>query len=51
MNSNGRTSGGGSGGGASLVAMINPSSPNAATMGAKHQLGSSLVTGNVMISQ
>lgn len=49
MHTNGRT-GGVANGGASLVAMINPTSPVGGTMGAKHHLGSSLITGNVMIS-
>ena len=51
MHTNGRTQGGGANAGASLVAMINPNSPVGGTLGAKHHLGSSLMTGNVMISQ
>ena len=31
--------------------MINPTSPVGGTIGTKHHLGSSLMTGNVMISQ
>ena len=50
MNANGRTSGAAPSG-ASLVAMIDPRSPGGATLGHKQALGSSFMTGNVMISQ